>query len=231
MKQTSKKKLIFAAIFTGLGLVALQVPFTNIVGSNSHFTLFDFFAPVAGGFLGGFIGVISVLIMQIANWLIHGVQFEAAFLIRLWPVLFAVWYFSPQAKSRYNVILPLACMALFMIHPIGRQAFIYSFYWLIPVIMFFFKDKSLLAKSLGATFTAHAVGGVLWLYVFNLPKDVWLGLIPQVALERGMFAVGIAATYIVFVNLLDAVMQWSKLDLSFVNYNRQWLLRTHLAKK
>ncbi len=231
MEKSTKQRIIFTAIFTILGLIALQIPFTNIVGSKTSFTLFDFFAPIAGGFLGGIIGVISVLIMQLANWLIYGAHLETVALIRLFPILFAVWYFSPSAKSRYSIILPLLCITLFIIHPIGQQAFLFSFYWLIPIIMFFFKEKSILARSLGATFTAHSIGSVVWLYAFNLPKEVWLGLIPQVALERGVFALGIAVTYIVFVNLLDAVFKWSKLDLSFVRFNTKLLLRTYLVKK
>ncbi len=231
MKKLSKKKIIFTIIFTLLGFFALQIPFTNIVGSNTNFTLFDFFAPIAGGFLGGIIGVISVLIMQIGNWLIHGAQLEVVALIRLFPVLFAVWYFSSSAKSRYSIFLPLLCIAMFLIHPIGRLTLPYPLYWLIPVTMYFFKERSLLAKAIGATFMAHAVGSVTWLYAFNLPKEVWLGLIPVVALERGVFAIGIAAAYIIFVNLLDAITRFSKIDLSFVGLNRKLLLSNYLVKK
>lgn len=221
------KKIIFTAIFTLVGLAALQIPFTNIVGSNSHFTLFDFFAPIAGGFLAG-AGVVSVFIMQFLNWLIQGAHFETAAFIRLFPVLFAVWYFSSSAKSRWIILLPALAIVMFIVHPIGRQAFLYSFYWLIPIILFFFKEKSLLAKSLGATFMAHAAGSVAWLYAFNLPKEVWLGLIPQVALERGLFALGIATTYIVFVNLLDVIERIGGLELRFIKLNRKLLLSTYL---
>lgn len=226
-----KKKIIFAAIFTILGFVALQIPFTKVIGSNTHFTLFDFFAPIAGAFLGGFAGIISVLIMQTANWLLHGASVEVASLIRLFPMLFAVWYFSPSAKSRSSIILPLLCLVMFLAHPIGRLALPYPLYWLIPVVVYFFKEKSLLAKALGATFTAHAVGSVAWLYAFNLPKEVWLSLIPQVALERGIFAIGIAATYIAFVNILDIITKLGKVDLEFVRFNQKLLLRSYLVKK
>jgi len=220
------KKIIFIVIFTFIGLIALQIPFTNIVGANSHFTLFDFFAPIAGGFLAG-AGVVSVFMMQFLNWLIQGAHFEAAALIRLFPMLFAVWYFSSAAKSRWIILLPALCIIIFIVHPIGRQAFLYSFYWFIPIILFFFKEKSLLAKSLGATFMAHAAGSVAWLYSFNLPKEVWLALIPQVALERGLFALGIAIIYIVFVNLLDVIERVAGLELGFIKLNRRLLLSTY----
>lgn len=226
-----KKKVIFTIIFTIIGFIALQIPFTNVVGSNTHFTLFDFIAPISGSFLGGLIGVISVLLMQIGNWLIHGANFEASALIRLFPMLFAVWYFSSSAKAKYSIFIPLVCMALFIIHPIGRQAFVYSLYWLIPPLMYFFKEKFLLAKALGATFTAHAVGGAAWIYAFNLPKEVWLGLIPQVALERGLFALGIVASYVVFSNILDWVSRISRVELSFLRLNQKLLLSHYFIKK
>ena len=52
-------------------------------------------------------------------------------------------------------------------------------------------------KALGATFTAHAVGGAAWIWAFNLPAGIWQGLIPVVITERLVFAAGIATAYLV----------------------------------
>src|SRR3990167_5230777 len=68
----SREKIIFSAIFILLGLIALQIPFTQLVGSNVRFTLFDFFAPTAGAFLGSFLGIFAVVVMQVFNFAIHG---------------------------------------------------------------------------------------------------------------------------------------------------------------
>ena len=51
-------------------------------------------------------------------------------------------------------------------------------------------------KSLGATFTAHSVGGAAWIWIFNLKAPVWNSLIPVVISERLLFAAGIAASFI-----------------------------------
>ncbi len=73
--------------------------------------------------------------------------------------------------------------------------------WLIPLAAYFKRDW-LYLRALGATFTAHAVGGAAWVWAFNLPASVWQGLIPVVAAERLLFAVGISAAYLVFAKAL-----------------------------
>ena len=52
-------------------------------------------------------------------------------------------------------------------------------------------------RGLGATFTAHAVGGAAWIWAFNLKAAVWQGLIPVVISERLLFATGIAVSFVV----------------------------------
>ena len=85
----------------------------------------------------------------------------------------------------------------FLIHPIGRQVPYYPLlFWWSPVAAYF-KRNNLFLKSLGATFTAHAVGSTAFLYALNLPAEVWRNLPPIVASERLLFASGIAASYIV----------------------------------
>ena len=193
----NKKNILFILIFTVLGFIALQIPFTNIIGSEVKFTLFDFFGPIAAGFIGLVPGVIAVFLMQLINFFVHGAEIlDAGTVIRFFPMLFAAAYFAK--KGKWNIVLPAFAMIAFIVHPIGRQAWYYSMYWLIPIACYFFRDRFLLARSLGTTFTAHAVGSTLWLYVFALPKTVWISLIPVVAMERALFAMGIMAMYLVF---------------------------------
>lgn len=200
-KFITKKNILFITIFSVLGLLALQVPITQLVGSKVKFTWFDFFGPVATGFIGTVPGIISVFLMQFVNFLIHGAQIvDAGTIIRFFPMLFAAWYFG--RKTRFNWIVPALAITAWLIHPIGRAVWYYSIFWLIPVAMYFLRDRFLLAHALGATFSAHAVGGALWIWVFALPKAVWVGLIPVVAMERALFAVGIAVTYVVLNNVL-----------------------------
>ena len=57
------KNIWFIVIFTGLGFFALQVPVTQLAGSKATFTLFDFFGPIATGFIGVLPGVTAVFLM------------------------------------------------------------------------------------------------------------------------------------------------------------------------
>ncbi len=199
MSKSLQKKLLFLAIFTLVGFIALQIPFNKIMGSNVSFTLFDFFAPMAGAFLGPIFGIASVLTVSITNNLIKDTPWSTAAIIRLFPTLFAVYYFaviSKKGAGKWILAVPVLAILIFLAHPIGRQVPYYTLFWLIPLIAYKFKSN-LYLKSLGATFTAHAVGGAAWIWAFNLPAAVWNGLIPVVIAERLLFATGIAASFIV----------------------------------
>lgn len=215
-----KRQIVFIGVFTLLGFLALQVPFTRVLGSNVKFTLFDFFAPTAGAFLGTPIGIVSVFLMQILNLLIHGINnVGVASIIRLFPTLFAVFYFAK--KRTVNLFIPVIAIIMFNLHPIGRSAWQYSLFWLIPIAAHFFR-KNLFVRSLGATFTAHSVGGALWVWVFGMTREMWLALIPQTATERTLMATGIAVSYILLTNLLKALAKRKIIFLSF-NPDKKYL--------
>ena len=198
----TKDRLIFLSLFSIVGFFTLQIPFTKLMGSNVSFTLFDFFGPIAGAFLGPWLGVVSVLIVELVNFVVKQSPLETGPIIRLFPMLFAVWYFGVMSKKKYQdnrwiLAVPIFAIIAFVLHPIGRTVWYYSLFWTIPFLAYLRKDW-LLARSLGATFTAHAVGGAAWIWAFNLPASVWQGLIPVVIQERIVFALGIAASYLLF---------------------------------
>lgn len=196
-----QKKLFFLVLFTIVGFIGLQIPFNKILGSSVSFTLFDFFAPMAGGFLGPVLGIGSVFAVEIINVFVKHTPLTTSTIIRLFPTLFAVFYFSAINNKKYNgkwiLAVPLLCIALFIAHPIGKQVAYYPMlFWWIPVAAYF-KRNNLFLKSLGATFTAHAVGSTAFLYALNLPVGVWKSLPPIVVSERLLFATGISASYII----------------------------------
>ena len=198
MSKSLQKKLLFLAIFTLVGFTSLQVPFNKLLGSNVSFTLFDFFAPMAGAFLGPFFGIVSIFSVMVANNLIKDVPWTTGAIVRLFPTLFAVYYFAAISKknsSKWILAVPVLAILTFLAHPQGKQVPYYTLFWLIPLIAYKFRSN-LYLKSLGATFTAHAVGGAAWIWVFNLPAAVWNGLIPVVIAERLLFATGIAVSFI-----------------------------------
>lgn len=196
ISSTTKQKIVFALIFAILGFIALQVPVAKLAGSKATFTLFDAVAPIATAFVGTIPGVLAVLAMELANFVVHGAKvLDIGTVIRFFPMLFAAAYFAK--KSKWNVVIPLVAIALWIANPVGRSVWYYSLYWTIPVMCYFVREKYLFARTLGATFTAHAVGGAAWIWAFHLPASVWIGLIPVVAIERMVFATGMAATYLV----------------------------------
>ncbi len=116
--------------------------------------------------------------------------------------------------------LPILAIILFWVHPAiwGTWAMLYPLYWLIPLLVLLsagplgsWLDKNdswlnnghfktvrrwgaWMGRALGATFTQHAIGGVLWLYTIPASQNpaFWLALIPLVAIERLVFSMGIA---------------------------------------
>lgn len=217
------KVLVFFVLFTILGFASLQVPFNKLAGSNVSFTLFDFFAPIAGAFLGPLYGIISVFGVMVTNNLIKDVPWTTGAIIRLFPTLFAVYYFAVITKRKYHgkwiLAVPLFCIMAFLTHPNGRQVPYYPLmFWLIPLVAYRFRNN-LFMKSLGTTFTAHAVGGASWIWAFNLPPAVWNSLIPVVISERLLFATGIAVSYVVVKHTLQYLASKKilpKLDMSNV---------------
>lgn len=199
-----KKQIIFLLLFAVLGFALLQITFTQVLGSNTKFTAYDFFSPVAGGFLGTWFGFAAVLITQLGNFfykLSRGIPLDLALVVRIFPTLFGVLYFA--SKSRKLLLVPLIAMIGFWLHPIGRQVWYFPLlFWLIPIIAYFFKDRYLFLRSLGATFIIHSVGGLIWIWAFNLPATVWQALIPIVIVERMLFAGGITLSYIFIESIL-----------------------------
>lgn len=222
MKLDTKKKILFLILFAVLVFIGNSINFSSLVGAEKqYFTLFQFFGPIAGAFLGPVVGVISVFIAEGADFIIAGKAFTLINLIRLLPMLFAVYYFGNYARKEklskiIMVLVPLVAIFLFIIHPIAGEAWYYSLYWLIPVLAVIlpkWMPGKLLFKSLGATFTAHAVGSIAWLYAVPMTAEQWMGLIPVVAYERILFAVGIAGSFIVMNVVLDVVIEKFKLNI------------------
>ena len=67
--------------------------------------------------------------------------------------------------------------------------------------------ETLIGRSLGATFTAHAVGGVLWIYTIPMTPEIYIALLPIVIVERTLFATGIAASYVAVNAILDKALE------------------------
>ncbi|VVC02042.1 Uncharacterised protein [uncultured archaeon] len=225
----AERKIAFLLLFTGIALVASNANFSQVLGGepNQTFTFFQFMGPIAGGFLGAGAGVLSVMLAQVISFVYLGKSPELINILRLAPMLFAALYFAKYGRGKIvQAAVPLACMALFMLHPVGGQVWFYSLYWLVPPIALMLPEK-LLARSFGATFTAHSIGSIAWLYLIPSTPAFWLALIPVVAFERTLFALGISASYVAFNTVLSRVEAVAKSG--FVAIDARYVLMAQKA--
>jgi len=227
-KLFSKKLIIFTSVFTVLGFLSLKVPFSGIYGSSQSFTLFDFLGPSSGLLIGPIFGGLAVFLVKLISVFINHQGFDFLTIARFFPMVLAAVYLG--TKSRKNAFIPALCILLFIIHPVGRQAWYYSMYWLIPVLAVFKKER-LILNALGATFTAHAIGSTIFLYAFGYTPAFWTALIPIVAYERGVFALGIWASYLILNNVLNLFtlkFNWTWLKIAV---NENYILGKKFIKK
>lgn len=203
------KKNIFGLIFVVSFIFLLSfIKMSFIAGSHRmFFSGINLLFPLLGSFMGTAFSGIYIFSFFIFKKLTIG----GAITLGL-PTFVAALTFSVMTKNRndwklniYNfllrVVLPLSCIALFIAHPQGRDAFLYSSYWLIPVGLYLFEkiknNSSILLKSFSATFLAHAVGSLIWIYTIPTTSVYWISLIPTVFVERLVFASGISLTYLI----------------------------------
>jgi len=219
----SAKGLAFVMLFSVIVLVASSINFSTVLGTpNQSFTFFQFMGPIASGFLGAGAGVLSVLLAQVISFVWMGKEIDLINVLRLLPMLFAALYFAKYSKGKLaQAIVPLVCMALFIAHPIGQQAWVYSLYWLVPALVLLLPEN-LFLRSLGSTFTAHAIGGIIWLYFVPTTPAFWMMLIPIVAFERTLFALGITGSYYAFNTVLAKVESVAKSGL--LSIDRRYVL-------
>jgi len=222
-----KRKILFSIIFTVLGFLAFQISISHIIGSSQNFTLFELLGPIGGMFLGPVLGAISAFVVRAFNVIMGHQQLDFLTIIRFLPAMLAAAYFGLKQKKT-AIIFPI-CIILFLLNPIGRQAWMYSAIWLIPFVATFWK-KRLVLNTLGATFTAHAVGSVIFLYTFGLTPAVWISLIPVVFIERGIFTLGIWISCLCFNTVLDKLTNLKPVQFLKPLVNKNYLASARFFK-
>ncbi len=204
MIKNSLKAASYAAMLKISGL--MKVSF--VVGSQMiWFSATNAILPLSGAF-GGIMGCGLVFLLRQLIHLFFFKTVSLSFLAFCVPGFFASLYWATNHFA-IKLLLPIVCMGLFVMHPIGVQAFVYSLYWLIPVLLYFVPQRSLFLQALGSTFIAHAVGSVIWLYTVPMTATMWMGLMPIVLFERILFALGmVIAHYILsfIFGLIDKVV-------------------------
>ena len=190
MIKNSLKAVSYAGLVKCSGLIKVSF----LLGSQMiWFSAANSVLPLAGSF-GGVMG--SGLVFLIRQ-LLHLMLFKTvslSFLAFCIPGLCASLYLATHHYA-IRLLLPILCMGLFIAHPVGGQAFLYSFYWLIPIILFFVPQRTFFLQALGSTFVAHAVGSVIWLYTVPMAPTMWMALLPIVMFERLLFAFGMVVAH------------------------------------
>lgn len=181
------------AVFTILLKLTHAIKVSFLVGSKcAFFSLGNCLGPLSGAF-AGVSGAISVSLLS---------ALMRSILIGLNPFILAVYHVPSFFASLYLAtphwsvrrMLPLLCMALFVLHPVGSGAWWYSLYWLIPVACSFI-NNSFFISALGSTFMAHAIGSVIWIYLVPMNVAMYSVLAPIVIIERLLFASGMTLAY------------------------------------
>ena len=199
MNNTQKALPIMRTVFLFIVsklLACMKVSFA-IGACWTLFSLRNMIAPLAGAF-GGIAGASFFFVSNVMYLLL----FKKTFLLSYFaysgiPSFFVGLYWATSSRV-IRAGVPALCMLLFMLHPEGIAAWPYALFWLVPIAIACMQTSSIFFTSLASTFTAHAVGSVLWLYTTLMGADYWYALLPIVPLERLLFALGMTASYIFF---------------------------------
>jgi hypothetical protein len=207
-------RTIYATFFASFSHFLSWGKISFIVGSKmAFFSVAHCFSPLVGKYGGAQTSLAYFMIRTVLKIIM---THSLSFLILAYhiPSFFQSLYFAliaPQAgnpvRLRSKVALSALCLVsigLFVIHPVGQKAYLYSLPWLFPAITAFIQTRNLFVHALASTFVAHAIGSVLWIYTNPMTPEVWIGLIPVVCVERLLFAVGI----VILSKIYDSALSW-----------------------
>ncbi|MEM4272458.1 MAG: hypothetical protein QXH30_02615 [Candidatus Bilamarchaeaceae archaeon] len=223
----NKAKLgLLLLLFCALSVVFQNITVSHIAKDSRPFTMFEFIAPTSVALFSPAVGVAAILFSEfIQRFVLNQFEYSLFNVVRLFTLVAAAYYFGTVLKDKkFGIVLPIAGMLLFWIHPVGAQAWAYALLWIIPIAATFLSGN-LLFRSLGATFQAHVIGSVAYLYLASsFGPEYWMALIPLVLVERATYAAGIALTFIAFNSLLEFAKSEWKVSLPGVHVEKQYSL-------
>lgn len=151
----------FSAIITAVAFIKMNY----IVGSQmAHFSAATALAPLAG-VQGVSFGAVTFLLSMFFKFLMGINPFT--YLLYHIPSLCGALFWS-GSRMFFGLVVPLVCMFLFIAHPQGAGAWMYTAYWIIPVVLTATRSRHLFAIALSCSFVMHAVGSVIWLYTAQI---------------------------------------------------------------
>lgn len=191
-------------------IIAIKTPLFFMVGSwATFFSAVSMISPLTGYFAGN-IGSIGYIIFRVV-WRVFfsSAPFGISWLINTVPGWCSTMFWViPQFVG--SVLIPFTAICLFIVHPIGGQAFVYALLWVIPIFLYISRYTKIniadtfFAQALCATFVAHSVGSVMFLYGMPAMKpEVWILLTPIALAERLCFAFGITLARLVVIHVVE----------------------------
>jgi len=200
MQLTMLSTLLFAFLLGSLFKLSYMV--------GSYWSFFSAASVVSSlaGLSGGAFGVVLLFALRVLKIVIFKNSFCVSYWAQIIPGIFGGLYWSGYSFA-IRCVVPALCILLFVLHPIGFWAAPYSFYWLLPIVVYASKTHNLFLHALGSTFVAHAAGSVIWLYTVPMTSALWLSLIPVVLVERVIFASGIVAGYLLLTCLKKIIIR------------------------
>lgn len=192
------KRISFLLVFPVLFLSSLFKISFGLGSFKFFFSGINFIAPAISFCMQSVVGMFFVPILLFFKFS-HQITFGL-------PTLIATLCWLNYGKSNFadfvmRFLFPLVAILIFTLHPIGGQAYFYSFYWFIPVLIYltqkFNKFNSVFSFALSVSFVSHAVGSIIWLYAIPMTFAQWIALMPVVFFERFIFTAGSVAIYLI----------------------------------
>lgn len=173
--------------------------------------------------LGAFTGGISLLLISTLYTILYSpFKLSLYFISSVYhiPSFFAALSFGRFNSKKLainsgiiNYLIPLICSIAFIAHPVGSFVPFYTLYWGVPVLVQYFNLKSIFARSLAATFVAHALGTVFFIYSFDTDISFWVNLSKIVWLERLVLAASMSSAYLLINYLVLKFKALSQINL------------------
>lgn len=177
---------------TALSIVALcNISIAQIIaGKGAYFGISNILMPAVAAISGatGSLCIVAFIIKLLSGKLLitKGIPTFAA--------IYSAQCTRPSTRSRIiNILVPLTMIIMFNTHHVGQKAYVYSLFWLIPICCEILRHSginSIFNRLLAATFVAHSIGSVMWLYCIPTTSETWIGLLAVVPAERLVFASG-----------------------------------------
>ena len=197
------------AVWAALIAVVTLVPAFPIIGTGATFSVSAALVPLAGILFGPVPGAVCAAIGAFIGQLIapHTVFFgPLSFLI---PTLNALCAGFAMQKKWYVPLLATAIIsAAWLIFPLGRAAWFETLIWSMGVIAcligwFIASDwigsdertkifGGTLLAAMAGTIVDHGFGSLWALVMFQLPREIWLTVLPLAPIERALFSLGAA---------------------------------------